>query len=83
MSLKQNLKLLVAIRENGLRQKAFAELVGDPPAYVSRICNGWMVVDDDRKKKYAKALNRRIEEIFPSRGSLKQIRERIIIGPSR
>jgi len=63
-SVKQNLSLLVAIRENGLRQQDFARIVGDDPAIVSRAINGTYNLDDRRKIRYARALRRKPEEIF-------------------
>ena len=62
--MKQNLKLLLAIRDKGLRQKDFAILVEDDPAIISRIINGSFLVDKMRKIKYAKALGMKPEELF-------------------
>jgi len=61
---KQNFDLLKKIRENNLRQKDFAELVGDDPSMVSRVINGIWNPGPLRKAKYAKALRCRPEEIF-------------------
>ena len=57
-------KLLKALKEEGLKQKEYAKLVGDHPSIVSRIVNGIWNPDERRKIKYAKALGRKPEEIF-------------------
>jgi hypothetical protein len=59
-----NIKLLSAMRENGLRQRGFAKRVGDHESFVSRVVNGWVNLDKDRKKKYAKILKKKVEDIF-------------------
>ena len=64
MSVKPNLKLLMAIRENGMRQRDFSKKVGDHHTWVSRVVNGWINLDDKRKEKYAKVLNRKVSDIF-------------------
>jgi len=62
--MEQNLKLLTAIRERGMRQMDFAKAVGDHFTFVSRVVNGWINLDDRRKAKYAKTLGKSVEEIF-------------------
>jgi len=62
--MQQNLKLLIAIRERGMRQVDFARAVGDHFTFVSRVINGWINLDARRKEKYAKTLGRTIEELF-------------------
>ena len=62
--MQQNLRLLVAIRERGMRQVDFAKAVGDHFTFVSRVVNGWMNLDDKRKAKYAKVLGKPIQELF-------------------
>ena len=62
--MEQNLKLLTAIRERGMRQVDFAKAVGDHFTFVSRVVNGWVNLDDRRKSKYAKTLGKNIGEIF-------------------
>lgn len=57
-------KLWAAIREAGLLQKEFAKIVGDDPAIVSRIVTGQQVPSPVRKIKYAKALGKRVGELF-------------------
>jgi hypothetical protein len=64
MSVKPNLKLLIAIRERGMSQKDFASVVNDHPTFVSRVVNGWVNLDDSRKLKYAMALGKKVENIF-------------------
>ena len=62
--MKENLKLLNAIRTKGLNQKDFARLVGDNDCMISRVVRGWMNLDDKRKLKYAKVLNCKVDELF-------------------
>ena len=61
-----NFKLLKAIREQGLRQKDLAKLVGDHESVVSRIVTGVWNPDDLRKFRYAKAFGRKPEDLFSS-----------------
>ena len=63
-AMEQNLRLLIAIRERGMRQVDFAKEVGDHFTFVSRVINGWANLDDARKTKYAKALGKNVDEIF-------------------
>ncbi len=60
----ENLKLLMAIREKGLTQKQFAKLVGDPETSISRVVRGYFNLDDQRKRRYAEALGKRVADIF-------------------
>lgn len=62
--MEQNIKLLSAIREKGLRQNSFAEMVGDHHTFVSRVINGWVNLDQKRKEKYAKVLECNVSELF-------------------
>ena len=62
--MQQNLRLLTAIRERGMRQVDFAKVVGDHFTFVSRVVNGWINLDDRRKAKYAKTLGKSVQEIF-------------------
>ena len=62
--MKQNLKLLSAIREKGMRQKDFAMAVGDHHTFISRVINGWVNLDFPRKIKYAKILGKKVNELF-------------------
>ena len=62
--MKQNLKLLTAIRERGMRQKDFAKAIGDHHTFVSRVINGWVNLDTHRKEKYAKALGHKVKDLF-------------------
>lgn len=62
--MKQNLRLLTAIRERGMRQVDFARIVGDHFTFVSRVINGWINLDDRRKARYAKTLGKSIQELF-------------------
>jgi hypothetical protein len=62
--MEQNLKLLTAIREQGMRQVDFAKAVGDHETFVSRVVNGWVNLDERRKSRYAKALKKDVGELF-------------------
>jgi hypothetical protein len=62
--MRQNLKLLTAIRERGMRQVDFAKAVGDHFTFVSRVVNGWVNLDDQRKSKYADVLGKNVQELF-------------------
>ena len=62
--MKENLKLLNAIRNKGLRQKDFAILVGDNTSIVSGVIRGRLNLDDEQKIKYAKVLDCKIKELF-------------------
>lgn len=67
--MKQNLKLLTAIRERGMRQVDFAHAVGDHFTFISRVINGWVNLDAQRKAKYAKTLGLSEEDLFSSGSS--------------
>lgn len=62
--MKQNLKLLVAIRERGLKQCEFAKKVGEDPSIVSRIIRGVWNPNDQQKTRYARTLRKSIRDIF-------------------
>ena len=62
--MQQNLKLLTAIRERGMRQVDVAKAVGDHFTFVSRVVNGWTNLDDRRKTKYAMTLGKSVQELF-------------------
>lgn len=62
--MKQNLKLLTAIRSRGMSQKTFAGLVKEHPTIISRVINGWVNLDTKKKEKYAKTLGLPVEDIF-------------------
>jgi len=61
---KQNINLLSAIREKGMRQVDFAKVVGDHHTFLSRVINGWVNLDEGRKAKYARALGKKPAELF-------------------
>lgn len=63
--MKENLDLLVAIREKGLRQRDFARLVGSSDAIVSGVIRGRLNLNEADKARYAKALGRKATDIFP------------------
>ncbi len=62
--MEPNLKLLMAIREKGMRQVDFAKEVGDHFTTISRVVNGREILDDRKKAKYAKALGKSVPELF-------------------
>ena len=62
--MEQNLKLLTAIRQRGMRQTDFAKAAGDHFTFVSRVINGWINLDDRRKSKYAKILGKEVQDLF-------------------
>jgi transcriptional regulator with XRE-family HTH domain len=61
-----NFELLRAIRENGLRQRDFARLVGEHESVISRIISGTWNIDQIRKIKFAKVLGKKPEDLFSS-----------------
>jgi len=62
--MKPNIALLAAIREQGMRQVDFAKAVGDHFTFVSRVVNGWVNLDDQRKANYAKMLGKSVKDLF-------------------
>ena len=64
MEVKYNIQLLTALKEKGLTQKEFAEIVGDHPTFVSKVVNGWANLDVPRQRLYAKALKKPVKELF-------------------
>ena len=62
--MKPRAKLWSAIREQGLTQKEFSQLVGDAAAVVSRIVTGQLIPTTLRKIKYAKALGKSVKQLF-------------------
>lgn len=62
--MRKNLKLLLAIRSRGMRQKDFANAVGDHFTFISRVVNGWINLDEKRKAKYARVLGVPVGELF-------------------
>jgi len=62
--MEQNLKLLTAIRKKGMSQKDFAKKVGEHETTISRIICGWFNIDDAKKEKFARILEREVNEIF-------------------
>jgi len=62
-----NFELLRAIREKGLRQRDFAQLVGEHESVISRIINGTWNIDQMRKIKFAKILGKKPNEIFSNK----------------
>ena len=71
----QNLRLLVAIRERGMRQVDFARAVGDHHTFISRVINGWANLDPERKRRYAEVLGKPIDDLFPESSCLREVPE--------
>jgi predicted XRE-type DNA-binding protein len=63
--MKENLNLLIAIRQVGIRQRDFAKLVGVNESIISSVINGRINLRASEKLKYARALKRKPEGIFP------------------
>lgn len=59
-----NIRLVVALKERGLKQRDFARLVGDHETMISRVVNGTWNLDEERKIRYAKVLKKRPEDLF-------------------
>jgi len=59
-----NYELFRAIKEMGLTQREFAQIVGEHESVVSRVVNGTWNADRKRQLRYAKALKRKPEELF-------------------
>ena len=64
-----NYKLLQAIRDEGLTQRAFAKLVGDSECIVSGVVRGLRNLDENRQARYAEALGKKVEDIFKTKKS--------------
>ncbi len=62
--MKANIRLFIAIRAKGLRQRDFARLVEEHESVISRVVNGWWNLDEGRKAKYARALGCDVGDIF-------------------
>lgn len=60
-----NTNLLVAIRNQGLRQFQVADRSGIGESYLSQIINGRRPASDEQKARIAAALDMRVEELFP------------------
>jgi transcriptional regulator with XRE-family HTH domain len=63
-NMKPRQELWAAIRTANLTQDEFAKIVGDDPAVVSRIVTGQQEPTAVRKIRYAKALGKRVGELF-------------------
>lgn len=64
MTKKYNARLLCALKQRGLTQRAFAKAVGDHEVFISRVINGWINIDEDRKARYATVLGQKKEDLF-------------------
>lgn len=59
-----NTRLLLAIRERGIRQRDLARIIGISETIISRVVNGVYNPDAVLKSRIAKALKRKQEELF-------------------
>lgn len=59
-----NLLLKIRIIEKFGFQADFAQAVGEHPSFVSMVVRGRREIDPVRRTKWAKALNRKEEELF-------------------
>jgi len=62
--MKEKIKLLVAIREHGFRQRDFAKVVGTQESIVSEVISGKRNIDSVKQKKWARALGKKPDELF-------------------
>jgi DNA-binding XRE family transcriptional regulator len=62
--MKQNLKLLLAIRKRDMRQVDFARLLNIHATTLSAVINGRLNLSTAQKEKYARTLGVKVEEIF-------------------
>jgi DNA-binding transcriptional regulator YdaS (Cro superfamily) len=44
----------------------FARTLGVSPSVISLVVRGWKVLSADQQKRWARALGKRIEDLFPS-----------------
>ena len=61
---KMDTRILLAIRERGIRQRDLARIIGISETIISRIVNGIYNPDEILKSRIAKALKRKPEELF-------------------
>ena len=59
-----NVKLFAALKERGLNQTKFAQIVGENPTQLSRVINGIWNIDDASKTRYARVLGVKVRDIF-------------------
>ena len=59
-----NLNLLLAIRKKGFRQVDLARMLNVHPSVVSNVIAGRWNLSIDQKERYAKALGKRVEDLF-------------------
>ncbi len=61
---KYNFALHRAIKEKGITARDLSGLVGDSETIISKIVNGKYPVSDLRKIAYAKALRKKVSDLF-------------------
>lgn len=62
--MKPNTNLITAIRKKGYRQRDFAKAVKEHETFISRVINGWVNLDEKRKRKFARVLETSVDELF-------------------
>lgn len=62
--MEPNLELLIAIRKSKKTQKEVAEKARIQPSLLSLALNGRYIFDSNQKRAIAKALNRKVGELF-------------------
>ena len=66
MEVTPRLNLKVAIWQTYGTQKAFAAIVGDDEPTVSKVVQGRLNLSAAHAARYARALGKRVEELFPA-----------------
>jgi ribosome-binding protein aMBF1 (putative translation factor) len=62
--MRQNIKLLAAIREKGWKQKDLAEKLGKRDTLISSIIRGRWNLNEAEKRRVAEVLGKKVEELF-------------------
>ena len=80
--IKTNIKLLVAIKERGLKQKDICQLLGVSAPLLSEVISGKRNLDEEFKNRLAQILNATASELFsavepPAPASLGTIKPRV------
>ena len=63
-TMKPQIKLLLTLKELGIRQREFARLAGENQGQLSMMINGKMFIDEHRKIKFARLLGKTVEDLF-------------------
>lgn len=62
---KYRFNFLRAMKGQNLTQRDFSRVVNENESIISRIVNGTWIPDEARKTRYAKALGKKVKELFP------------------